>query len=128
MGGVVDAVASALAEADVVAAKIQLQFGETAEASGIRAIAAVLHERQHGGNFNQLSKLFAADGVAFSRPTLRKWRALVGDLDKPEVFVQRLEHEEVRRQRNADNNAAFRAGSATPRFRSESASAAQAYT
>ena len=127
-GSTVDAVASALVEADAVAAKIQQLFGETAELAGTRAIAAVLHERQHGGTFNELAKLFAADGASFSRPTLRKWRALVADLDRPEAFVQRLELEEARRQRNADNNAAFRAGSAMPRFRSESARAAQAHT
>jgi hypothetical protein len=108
-------VASALFDADITAAKILQQLGEQPTPAGLRAIAAVLYERQHGGTFKELAALFTVDGASFNRDTLRKWRALMGDVDRPEAFVECLEREEARRQRNAENNAAFRAGSTAPR-------------
>ena len=124
VGDDMHAVARAISAADDVAARINMQFAETAAPAGMRAIAAVLHEQEHGGTFSQLAQLFAVDGASFNRDTLRKWRALVADLDKPEALVRRLEHEESRRQRNADNNAAFRAGFTTPRSLAPTSAAA----
>ena len=47
--GAVNDGANALLEANEVADKIDRQFGEVATSAGLRAIAAVLYERRHGG-------------------------------------------------------------------------------
>ena len=87
-----DAKAAALAAAPAVAAKIEHQFGETVGSSAIPHVAAVLYERdQHKITFTQLREVFESEGTSLTRPTLRRYRGLVNDLDRPEAVLQRLE-------------------------------------
>ena len=85
--------AAALATAPAVAAKIENQFGENLGDNALYYVAAVLYEQEQDSiTFNQLRKVFESEvSGAFTRPTLRRYRGLVNDLDKPEAVLQRLE-------------------------------------
>ena len=105
------AVAAALLEAAMVVQKLQRQFGMNVAENGKRAVAGVLYQQKHGGNFPSVQAVFQVDGKnTFSKPSFNHYRDAMADLDDPTAVVRRMELEAAARQRNAASKAAARGG------------------
>jgi hypothetical protein len=74
----------------------------------LRAVAAALYQRRHGGTFPQVQQLFRLDdgSIAFSRPTFTRFRELLNNME--EGSYEMLYADVARRVKRADAQALSR--------------------